>query len=106
MQITITGHHIDVSSPLREYVDSKLARIVRHFDQMTDVHCVLTVEKLVHKAEATINVSGGTIHAYATDENMYAAIDGLADKLDRQVKRHKEKVTNHHARDGAKARFR
>lgn len=106
MQITITGHHIDVSSPLREYVDSKLARIVRHFDQMTDVHCVLTVEKLVHKAEATINVSGGTIHADAVDENMYAAIDGLADKLDRQVKRHKEKVTNHHARDGGKARFR
>lgn len=106
MQITITGHHIDVSPPLREYVGNKLSRIERHFDQMTDVHCVLTVEKLQHKAEATINVSGGTIHADAVDGNMYAAIDGLADKLDRQIRKHKEKLTDHHARDGGKAKFR
>ena len=106
MQITVTGHHIDVSPPLREYVASKLSRIERHFDHMTDVHCVLTVEKLAHRAEATINVSGGTIHADAVDGDMYAAIDGLADKLDRQIRKHKEKVTDHHARDGGKSRFR
>jgi putative sigma-54 modulation protein len=99
MQLTVTGHHVDVSTALREYVDTKLAKLERHFDHMTDVHCVLTVEKMAHKAEATIQLSGGTIHADAVEENMYAAIDGLADKLDRQVKRHKEKITDHHARE-------
>jgi putative sigma-54 modulation protein len=99
MQLTVTGHHVDVSAALREYVDTKLAKLERHFDHMTDVHCVLTVEKMAHKAEATIQLSGGTIHADAVEENMYAAIDGLADKLDRQVKRHKEKITDHHARE-------
>lgn len=99
MQLTVTGHHVDVSPALREYVDTKLSKLQRHFDHMTDIHCVLTVEKLVHKAEATIQLSGGTIHADATEENMYAAIDGLVDKLDRQVKKHKEKITDHHARE-------
>jgi putative sigma-54 modulation protein len=99
MHLTVTGHHVDVSTALREYVDTKLARLERHFDNMTDVHCVLTVEKMAHKAEATIQLSGGTIHADAVEENMYAAIDGLVDKLDRQVKRHKEKITDHHARE-------
>jgi len=106
MQLTVTGHHIDVSNALREYVDSKISKIGRHFDHMTDVHCVLTVEKMNHKAEATIHVSGGTIHADAVEQNMYAAIDGLVDKLDRQVKKHKEKLTNHHARETDKPRFR
>lgn len=106
MQMTITGHHIDVSPALRDYVDTKLGRLGRHFDNMTDIHCVLTVEKLLHKAEATIRVSGGTIYADAVDEDMYAAIDGLADKLSRQVTRHKEKVTNHHAKDVEKPRYR
>jgi len=106
MQLTVTGHHIDVSNALREYVDSKISKIGRHFDHMTDVHCVLTVEKMNHKAEATIHVSGGTIHADAVEQNMYAAIDSLVDKLDRQVKKHKEKLTNHHARETDKPRFR
>jgi putative sigma-54 modulation protein len=99
MQLTVTGHHVDVSPALREYVDTKLAKLQRHFDHLTDVHCVLTVEKMAHKAEATIQLSGGTIHADAVEENMYAAIDGLVDKLDRQVKKHKEKITDHHAKE-------
>jgi putative sigma-54 modulation protein len=69
---------------------------------MTDVHCVLTVEKLEHKAEATIHLAGGAIHADAVESDMYAAIDGLVDKLARQVTKHKEKLTDHHAREVAK----
>ncbi|NIO40621.1 MAG: ribosome-associated translation inhibitor RaiA, partial [Burkholderiales bacterium] len=67
----------DVSPALREYVDSKLTKLQRHFDQMTDVHCILTVEKLSHKAEATIHLTGGTIHADSVESDMYAAIDRL-----------------------------
>jgi len=106
MQLTITGHHIDVSPSLRDYVDTKLAKLARHFDNMTDIHCVLTVEKLLHKAEATIHLSGGTIHADAVESDMYAAVDGLVDKLSRQVTKHKEKLTDHHARDVEKPRYR
>jgi putative sigma-54 modulation protein len=105
MQLTITGHHIDVTSALRDYVDTKLGKLGRHFDIMTDIHCVLTVEKLLHKAEATVRLSGGTLYADAVEADMYAAIDGLVDKLSRQVTKHKEKVTDHHARDVEKPRF-
>lgn len=96
MKVDVTGHHVDVSPALRDYVTSKLDRVERHFDQVTRAHVVLTVEKMTQKAEATLHVSGGTVHAIATGQDLYAAIDGLADKLDRQVKRHKEKLTNHH----------
>jgi putative sigma-54 modulation protein len=106
MQLSITGHHIDVTPALREYVGAKLVRLERHFDNMTDIHCVLTVEKLAHRAEATVHLGGGTIHAVAVEQDMYAAIDGLVDKLDRQVKKHKEKATDHHAREVEKPRFR
>jgi ribosome hibernation promoting factor len=106
MQLSVTGHHIDVTPALRNYVGTKLAKLVRHFDNMTDIHCVLSVEKLAHKAEATVYVGGGTLHANSTEEDMYAAIDMLVDKLDRQVKKHKEKVTDHHAREVDKPRFR
>jgi putative sigma-54 modulation protein len=104
MQLSVTGHHIEITDSLRHYVGTKLAKIERHFDHMTDIHCVLTVEKLQHKAEATIHVGGGTIHAEQTELNMYAAIDILVDKLDRQVKKHKEKLTDHHAREVARYR--
>jgi putative sigma-54 modulation protein len=104
MQLSVTGHHIEITESLRNYVDTKLAKLERHFDHMTDVHCVLTVEKLQHKAEATIQVGGGKIHAEQTELNMYAAIDILVDKLDRQVKKHKEKLTDHHAREVARYR--
>ena len=104
MQLTVTGHHIDVTPSLKNYVDSKLAKLERHFDNMSDIHCVLTVEKLAHKAEATIQLAGGSIHADSTESDMYAAIDGLVDKLSRQVTKFKEKLTDHHARDVEKNR--
>ncbi len=104
MQLSVTGHHIEITEALRNYVGTKLAKLERHFDHMTDIHCVLTVEKLQHKAEATIHVGGGTIHAEQTELNMYAAIDILVDKLDRQVKKHKEKLTDHHPREAARYR--
>jgi len=102
MQINLTGHHVELTTPLHDYVNSKLERLERHFDHVTDIHVVLSVEKLRHKAEATLHVSGGTLFADAVQEDMYAAIDSLTDKLDRQVKKHKEKVTNHHRNEGMK----
>ena len=105
MDVTVAGHHVDVTDSLREYVESKMARLERHSDQMTDIHCILTVEKLEHRAEATIHLNGGTIHADSVEQNMYAAVDTLIDKLDRQVKKHKEKLTDHHAREVDKPRF-
>jgi putative sigma-54 modulation protein len=81
-----------------------MERLERHFDQVTDIHVVLGVEKLRHKAEATMHISGGDIFADSVEENMYAAIDGLVDKLDRQLKKHKEKITDHHRSEGSIAR--
>jgi len=97
MQLNVSGHHIDVTSSLKDYVGRKLDRIVRHSDKVIDVRCILTVEKLRHKAEATVLLCGGTVYADATEPDMYAAIDALADKLDRRVKKHKEKLSDHHA---------
>ncbi len=104
MQISITGHHVEVTDSMRAYVHKKMDRIVRHFDQVIDVHCVLSVEKLRQKAEATLKVPGADIHADAVAEDMYAAIDALVDKLDRLVKKRKEKETDHHAEEGRRAR--
>jgi putative sigma-54 modulation protein len=105
MEVTVAGHHVEVTEALRQYVESKLTRLERHFDHLTGIHCILTVEKLQHKAEATVHLSGGTIHADASEENMYAAVDGLIDKLDRQVRKYKEKLTDHHAREVKKTAF-
>ncbi len=105
MQLSVTGHHVEVSAPLRDYVASKIEKIERHFDYVSDVHCILTVEKLRHKAEEKVSVIGVTIYADATEDDMYAAIDGLIDKLDRQVKKHKEKMADHHARDSHKRQY-
>ena len=105
MQLNVSGHHVEVTDSLRGYVETKIEKIERHFDLVSDVHCILTVEKLRHKAEATARVNGGTIYADATEEDMYAAIDGLVDKLDRRVRKHKEKLVDHHARDSQKRRF-
>lgn len=104
MQLNVTGHHVDVTTSLKGYVEKKLDRIVRHSDKVIDVHCILTVEKLRHKAEATVLMSGGTVYADAVEQDMYAAIDALADKLDRRVKKHKEKRTDHHAQEVQKGR--
>lgn len=101
MQITLSGHHVEVTPALRSYVMDKLNRIERHFDNMTDIKIILSVEKQRQKAEATINASGASLHANAVEADMYAAIDALADKLDRQIKRHKEKLTDHHRAQGA-----
>jgi len=95
MQLTITGHHLEVTIPLKEYVESKLGRLQRHFDQITTTHVILTVDKMVQKAEATIHIAGGDLFAHAESEDMYAAIDALADKLDRQLIKHKQKHRGH-----------
>ncbi len=95
MQISLTGHHVDLTDSLRAYVDSKFERLERHFDHVTNVHVILSVEKLAQKAEANMHVSGAEIFADATHEDMYAALDALVDKLDRQLIKHKEKLKNH-----------
>jgi putative sigma-54 modulation protein len=95
MQLTITGHHLEITNPLKEYVENKLERLQRHFDQITAIHVILTVEKMVQRAEATIHIAGGDLFAHAESEDMYAAIDALADKLDRQLIKHKQKHRGH-----------
>lgn len=105
MQLNVSGHHVEVTPPLRDYVSSKIEKIVRHFDLVSDISCILTVEKLRHKAEATVQVNGGTIYADHTEEDMYAAIDGLVDKLERRVRKYKEKLVDHHAKDTNKRDF-
>lgn len=94
MHIDLTGQHMDVTTALKEYVAEKMQRLERHFDHVTKTHVVLSVEKLRHKAEATIHLNGSKIFADSTQEDMYAAIDSLVDKLDRQVKKYKEKHTD------------
>jgi len=102
MQINITGHHVDITAALHAYVEEKFERLERHFDNITNAHVILEIEKDRQKAEATIHVSKGQVYADAEDENMYAAIDSLADKLDRQIKKHKEKLKDHHRGEGRK----
>lgn len=98
MQIEITGHHVEITPALHAYVSEKIQRVERHFDNLIGAHVVLWVEKLEHRAEATLSVGGRTndLFAEASAEDMYAAIDTMIDKLDRQVRRHKSKVTDHH----------
>ena len=94
MQINLSGHHIELTEALRDYVTSKFARLERHFEHINNVQVILTVEKLKQIAEAKLNVNGGELFANAEDESMYAAIDALVDKLDRQIVKHKEKLAN------------
>jgi putative sigma-54 modulation protein len=105
MQINVTGHHVEVTPPLRDYLIGKMERVIRHCDQLTDARCILTVEKLRHKAEGTLFVSGGKIHAEFVADDMYAAIDGLVDRLDRRVKKHRDKQNDHHAREAHRQRL-
>lgn len=100
MNLHLTGHHLEVTPALREYIQTKLERITNHFDHVIDVKVTLSVEKLQHKVEATVHVPGNDLHAECTDANMYSAIDLLADKLDRQVLRVKEKFADHHRASG------
>jgi putative sigma-54 modulation protein len=101
MNLTISGHHLEVTPALREYVLTKLERVTRHFDQVVDVTVLLTVEKMKEKerrqkAEVTLHVKGRDIFCEQSHEDLYAAIDQLMDKLDRQVVRHKDRVQDHH----------
>lgn len=96
MELTVTGRQVEVTDPMREYVQNKIQRLERHFDHLLSVHVILGVEKLEQWAEATLNISGKTLHAEAQGKDAYAAIDGLIDKLDGQLKRHKERMTDHH----------
>lgn len=96
MQLTISGHQIDLTDSMKNYINEKMQKIERHFDHLNSIDVVLHVEKIHHKAEATVNAKGVTMHATADTENMYTSIDELTDKLDSQVRKHKEKITNHH----------
>jgi putative sigma-54 modulation protein len=91
MNLNLTGHHLLITPAIREYVTSKLERVTRHFDHVIDVNVVLSVDKLRQQITANLHIRGKDIHAECVEADMYAAIDALADKLDRQVLRHKEK---------------
>ena len=95
MQINITGHHVELTESLSEYVHTKFEKLERHFDNITNVQVTLSVDKQRQQAEADMHVSGGQIFAANEHENMYASIDGLIDKLDRQIIKHKEKLKAH-----------
>ena len=106
MNLTISGHHLEVTQALRSYVTTKLDRITRHFDQVMDIRVILTVEKQKEKerrqrAECNIHVKGSDMFAESSHEDLYAAVDELVDKLVRQVGRHKTRVQDHH-HEGAK----
>ena len=97
MNLHLTGHHVEITPAIRDYVTSKLARINRHFESVIDVNVIMTVEKLDQKIEASVHLSGKDIHVEANDADMYAAIDRLTDKLDRQIIKHKERFQPRHA---------
>ncbi len=95
MQINLTGHHVDITDSLRDYVNGKFEKLERHFEHINNVYVVLTVEKLNQIAEATLHLSGTEVHAKAEHNDMYASIDALIDKLDRQVLKYKGKINKH-----------
>ena len=95
MQINLTGHHVDVTDSLRDYVNGKFEKLERHFDHINNVHVVLTIEKLNQIAESTVHLSGTEVHARAENSDMYASIDALIDKLDRQILKYKGKISHH-----------
>ena len=106
MNLTISGHHLEVTSAIRDYVQSKLERITRHFDHVIDIAVILSVDNLTEKekrqkAEINLRMSGKTVHVESLAQDLYAAIDTLIDKLDRQVMKYKDKVQDHN-RDSIK----
>ncbi|MFN7220471.1 MAG: ribosome hibernation-promoting factor, HPF/YfiA family [Burkholderiales bacterium] len=102
MNLHMTGHHLEITPSMRDYVASKMTRINRHFDHVIDVNMILTVEKLRQKIEANVHLSGKDIFVESADSDMYAAIDLLVDKLDRQIVKHKEKLQNRHMAEAPK----
>ena len=96
MNLQISGHHLEITPAIHEYAKGKLERVTRHFDNVIDVNVILSVDKLKQKAEVTVHLSGKDVFVEAIDEDLYAAIDCLADKLDRQIQKHKQKLQDHH----------
>ena len=96
MNLQISGHHLEITPAIHAYVTEKLERVTRHFDNVIDVNVILSVDKLKQKAEVTVHLSGKDVYVEAIEEDLYAAIDSLADKLDRQIQKHKQKVQDHH----------
>jgi len=99
MQIHFTGHNVEVTPALRSFTEDKFNKLGRHFDRINSIKVVFDVEKLSQICEASIHVAKGELHARAESEDMYAAIDELVDKLDRQLIKHKEKIRNHRERE-------
>lgn len=95
MQVSITGRHVELTDPLKSYVDDKLQHLKHSFDQVVDVHVVLSVEKFRQRCEVSMQVSGINIHGSHETEDMYASIDGVVDKLNRQLKRYRAKLRRH-----------
>lgn len=96
MNLQISGHHVEVTPALRDYVESKLDPVVAHFERVTGITVILSVDKLKQKAEVTVHVPGKDIFVESVENDLYVAIDSLVDKLDRQVQKHKQKISNHH----------
>ncbi len=95
MQVIVTGHHLEITDSLKAHVNSKFEKLARHFDNVTDVHVILSIEKLMQKAEATVHINGAKLFAEDHQEDMYSAIDDMVTKLDRQIAKHKEKQSSH-----------
>ncbi|MFA9459739.1 ribosome hibernation-promoting factor, HPF/YfiA family [Thiohalorhabdus methylotrophus] len=104
MQLDVSGQNIEITDSLHEYVREKVDRVKRHMDHVTVAHVVLSVEKFRNSAEITLTASGATLHADAEDKDMYAAIDAMADKIDRQARRYQGKVKDHHQREARDAK--
>jgi putative sigma-54 modulation protein len=96
MNLQVSGHHLEVTPALHDYVTGKLERITRHFDNVIDVSVILSVDKLKQKAEVTVHLAGKDVYVESVDEDLYAAVDGLVDKLERQVQKYKQKLQDHH----------
>ena len=97
MKLNIKGHQMEVTPALKTFTQEKFNKLERHFDKITAINVIFNIEKLRQIAEATILVSKGELHASSESEDMYAAIDELVDKLDRQLIKHKEKLRDHHS---------
>jgi putative sigma-54 modulation protein len=95
MNVQISGHHVEVTKAIHDYVLSKLERVQRHFDQVIEINVILSVQKLRQKAEISVHLPGKDIHVESDDADMYAAIDLMMDKLDRQIIKHKQKAYSH-----------
>lgn len=96
MNLQVSGHHLEITPALHDYVTGKLERITRHFDNVIDVNVILSVDKLTQKAEVTVHLAGKDVYVESVDEDLYAAVDGLVDKLERQVQKYKQKLQDHH----------